>query len=88
MNTVSLTLLMQCYNVFFFLKNSQSIANLVEIFNIFSVFSRLKPNLTKCKTAEIGALKGLKWLCVVSNALIYLMKLLKFEAITSHTTSR
>ena len=42
----------------FFLKDAQSIQNLVEIFNTFSLFSGLKPKLTKCKIAEIGALKG------------------------------
>ena len=36
------------------------IANLVEIFNTLSLFSRLKPNLTKCKIAGIGALKGVQ----------------------------
>ena len=41
----------------FFLKDAQSIENLVEIFNTFSLFSGLKPNLTKCEIAGIGALK-------------------------------
>ena len=41
----------------FFLKDAQSIQNLVEIFNTFSLFSGLKPKLTKCKIAGIGALK-------------------------------
>ena len=40
----------------FFLIDSNSIANLVEIFNTFFVFSGLKSNLTKCKIARIGAL--------------------------------
>ena len=40
----------------FFLKDAQSIENLVEIFNTFSLFSGLKPNLTKCEIAGIGAL--------------------------------
>ena len=44
----------------FFLKDTQSIENLVEIFNTFSLFSALDPNLTKCKIAEIGALKGVQ----------------------------
>ena len=34
----------------FVLKDSQSIAHLVEIFNTFSFFSVLKPNLKKCET--------------------------------------
>ena len=32
----------------------------MEIFNTFSLFSRLKPNLTKCEIAGIGALKGVQ----------------------------
>ena len=39
-----------------FLIDSNSISNLVEIFNTFFVFSGLKSNLTKCKIAQIGAL--------------------------------
>ena len=44
----------------FLLKNVQSIENLVEIFNIFSLFSGLKPNLKKCEIAGIGSLKGVE----------------------------
>ena len=44
----------------FFLKDAQSIENLVEIFNTISLFSGLKPNLTKCEIAGIGALKGVR----------------------------
>ena len=44
----------------FFLKDAQSIENLVEIFNTFSHFSRPKPNLTKCEIAAIVALKGVQ----------------------------
>ena len=44
----------------FFLKDAQSIENLVEVFNTFSLFSGLKPNLTKCEIAGIGALKGVQ----------------------------
>ena len=44
----------------FFLKNAQSIENLVEIFNTFFLFSGLKPNLTKCETARIEALNGVQ----------------------------
>ena len=44
-----------------FLKDAQSIENLVEIFNNFSFFfSRLKPNLTKRQIAGVGALKGVQ----------------------------
>ena len=44
----------------FFLKDAKSIENLVKIFNIFPLFSRLKPNLAKCEIAGIGALKGVQ----------------------------
>ena len=44
----------------FFLKDAQSIENLVEIFNTFSLFSGLKPNLTKCEISGIGAMKGVQ----------------------------
>ena len=44
----------------FFLKDSQSISYLVEIFNTFPFFSGLKLNVTKCKTAGTGALKGVQ----------------------------
>ena len=44
----------------FFLKNSKSIAHLVEIFKTFSIFSGLKPNLTRCEIVEIGPLKGVQ----------------------------
>ena len=44
----------------FFLKDTQSTENLVEVFNTFSLFSRLKPNLTKCEIAGIGTLKRVK----------------------------
>ena len=44
----------------FFLKAAQYIENLVKIFNTFSLFSRLKLNLTKCEKAGIGALKGVQ----------------------------
>ena len=38
----------------------QSIENMVEICNTFSLFSGLKPNLTKYVVAGIGALKGVQ----------------------------
>ena len=33
---------------------------MINIFNIFSKFSGLKPNTTKCEVAGIGSLKGVK----------------------------
>ena len=44
----------------FFLKDAQSIENLIEIFDTFYLFSRLETNLTKCEIAGIGALKGVQ----------------------------
>ena len=44
----------------FFLKNTESVINLLEIFKHFSQFSSLKPNKSKCKIAGIGILKGVK----------------------------
>ena len=43
-----------------FLKDAQSIENLVEILTIFSHFSGLKSNLIKCEIPGIGALKGIQ----------------------------
>ena len=42
----------------FFLKNAESVINLLEIFKHFSKFSSLKPNKSKCEIASIGVLKG------------------------------
>ena len=42
------------------MKNKQSIENLFEIFNAFSLFSGLKPNLLLCKIAVMQALKGVQ----------------------------
>ena len=57
--TVFFIMLIQMYAICFFLQDSQSNAYLVEIFNTFSLFSGLKPNLIKCEIAGIGALKGI-----------------------------
>ena len=62
----------------FFLKDAQSIENLVEIFNTFSLFSGPKPNLTKCEIAGIGALDGVQVVVCGMSALISVMKLLRF----------
>ena len=47
-------------NTAFFLKDAQSIENLVEISNTLSLSSGLKPNLIKCEIAGIVALKGVQ----------------------------
>ena len=44
----------------FFLKDEDSIVHLSEKFKLFSDFSGLKPNTTKCKVAGIGVLKGVQ----------------------------
>ena len=44
----------------FFLKNTESVINLLEILKRFSQFSGLKPSKSKCEIAGIGVLKGVK----------------------------
>ena len=44
----------------FFLKDEKSVIEVMKTFDIFSTFSGLKPNKSKCKIAGLGALKGLK----------------------------
>ena len=44
----------------FFLKDVSSIKEMVNSFHIFSRFSGLRPNLSKCEIAGIGVLKGVK----------------------------
>ena len=44
----------------FFLKNTETVINLLEIFKHFLQFSGLKPSKSKCKIAGIGVLKGVK----------------------------
>ena len=44
----------------FFLENTESVTNLLEVFKHFSQFSGLKPNKSKCEIAGIGVLKGVK----------------------------
>ena len=44
----------------FFLENLGSIKELLNTISLFSSFSGLKPNLSKCKVAGIGLLKGVK----------------------------
>ena len=44
----------------FFLKNTESVINQLEVIKHFSQFSGLKPNKSKCEIAGIGVLKGVK----------------------------
>ena len=44
----------------FFLKNTESVINILEIIKHFSRFPDLKPNNSKCEIAAIGVLKGVK----------------------------
>ena len=45
-------------NTTFFLKDTISIKNMVDTFDLFSDFSGLKPNLSKYEITSIGVLKG------------------------------
>ena len=49
----------------FLLKEKESLKEVMKVFDIFSSFSGLKPNKSKCEVAGIGALKGAKWHPVV-----------------------
>ena len=44
----------------FFLENTESFINLLEIGKHISSFPGLKPNKSKCEIAGIGVLKGVK----------------------------
>ena len=44
----------------FFLKDENSVTDLMKTFDIFSTISGLKPNKSKCKIAGLDALKGVK----------------------------
>ena len=44
----------------FFLKDEKPVIELMKTFDIFSTFSGLKPNKSKCEIAGLGALKGVK----------------------------
>ena len=41
-----------------FLKDKESLKEVMNIFYTFSIYSSLKPNKSKCETAGIGVLKG------------------------------
>ena len=44
----------------FFLENKESIEELVKAFTLFSSFSGLKPNISKCEICVLGPLKGVE----------------------------
>ena len=44
----------------FFLKEEKSVIELIKTFDIFSTFSEVKPNKSKCEIAGLGALKEVK----------------------------
>ena len=44
----------------FFLKDEKSVIELMKTFDIFSTFSGLKPNKSKCEITGLGALKEVK----------------------------
>ena len=47
-------------DITFFVKNVESVGEIIQVFNLFSKFLGLKPNLTKCKVFGIGVLKGVQ----------------------------
>lgn len=62
-----LTIVDHCYlysayadDTTFFLKDKDSIMHVDETFNIFSCYSGLNPNISKCEICGIGVLKGVK----------------------------
>ena len=60
-NHVSAYLFILCLEIIFtFLKDKNSIKELLNTINYFSSFMVLKLNLSKCEVARIGALKGVK----------------------------
>ena len=55
----------------FFLKDEKSVIESMKTFDIFSTFSGLKPNKSKCEIAGLGALKGIKLaFCGMENILL------------------
>ena len=56
----------------FFLEDRKYVTELTNIFNLFSKFSGLKPNKSKCEIADIGALKGVQ-VALCSMRCIYLV---------------
>ena len=63
----------------FFLKYEKSVTELMKTFDIFSKFSELKPNESKCEIAGLGALKvvtlalcGIECINLMFNAIKFL----------------
>ena len=42
----------------FFFNDLLSVKNIIDTFKVYSLFSGLKANLSKCETARLGSLKG------------------------------
>ena len=51
----------------FFLKDKNSIKELLNTVNYFSTFTGLKPNLCKCEVTGVGPLKGVKVATLIEN---------------------
>ena len=52
----------------FFVGDLDSASEILKVFNMFSIYSGLKPNMKKCEIAGIGSLKGVKVaLCEVNS---------------------
>ena len=62
----------------FFLKDKNSIKELLNTINYFLSFTGLKPNLSKCQVARIGALKGVNMAICGIRSIDLLKKLLRF----------
>ena len=75
------------YDTTFFLKDSQSIGCLVELFSTFSFFLGLKSNLTKCEIARIVALKGVQLAACGMKCIDLHNEAIKYF-VTSHTTTQ
>ena len=69
----------------FFLKDAQSMENLVEVFNTFSLFSGLKSNLKKGKIAGIVAQKGVQVVACGMKCIDLCNEAIKILSTFSHT---
>ena len=69
-------------NITFFLKDLQSTAPLVEIFNTFYYFFRIETKIRKSgnRSPERGSIGKNAWVCV--------MEIIKFQVLASHTTTQ
>ena len=57
---ISIYTLYTLMTILFFLSNENSVTEVIQIFEHFSIISGLKPNKSKCEIAGIGVLKGVQ----------------------------